>query len=50
LFAAGGVPRAAVSKETHDAGRVLQGKKIEHAFVVVNKGNAVLNILCAKPG
>ena len=50
LFAAGAVPRAAVSEETHDAGRVLQGKKIEHAFVVANKGNAVLNILSAKPG
>jgi len=50
LLAAGGVPHAAVSEETHDAGRILQGKKIEHAFIVANKGAAVLNILSAKPG
>ena len=50
LLAAGGVPRAAVPEETHDAGRILQGKKIEHAFVVANKGDSVLNILSAKPG
>jgi len=50
LLVAGGGPAAVVQEETHDSGRVLQGKKIDHAFIVTNKGTAVLNILSAKPG
>ena len=47
---AGDQPEAVVTQDTFDAGNVLKGKKIEHAFLVKNAGKAELSILSAKAG
>ena len=46
----GDQPEAVVSQDTHDAGDILKGKKVEYAFTVKNAGKAELSILSAKAG
>jgi|GEM_PF-2489330 len=42
--------KAYVAEDTFDAGNVIKGKKVEHAFVIKNMGKSDLEILSAKPG
>ena len=50
LGAAGGSPKAVIPVLTRDVGKVVFGGKVSAEFTVMNKGDAVLNILSAKPG
>ena len=43
-------PQAVVVSEMFDAGDVVKGIKVEHAFVIRNTGKGELEILSAKPG
>lgn len=43
-------PKAVVAEDTFDAGIIVKGKKVEHAFIVKNAGKSDLEILSAKPG
>jgi hypothetical protein len=42
--------KAFVAEDSFDAGNVIKGKKVEHAFVIKNMGKSDLEILSAKPG
>src|SRR5262245_19754447 len=44
------VPRAHCAETTHDFGKVKNGEKPKHEFVVTNEGTATLEILEVKPG
>src|SRR5262245_15520290 len=43
-------PRAHFAETTHDFGKVKNGEKQHHEFVVTNEGTATLEILEVKPG
>ncbi len=43
-------PRLVVQKPLFDAGEVDEGKIIKHSFVVVNRGDATLDIKNVRPG
>jgi len=43
-------PRAHFAENTHDFGKVKNGEKQHHEFVVTNEGTATLEILEVKPG
>ncbi|MBN2498134.1 MAG: DUF1573 domain-containing protein [Deltaproteobacteria bacterium] len=43
-------PAIACDKPEHDFGSVLQGEKVEHAFVIRNTGKGVLRIKRARGG
>lgn len=42
-------PEIAVDRPVYDFGSISQGKKVEHAFVIRNKGDAPLNIKSVRP-
>lgn len=46
---ASAAPEIAVDRPTYDFGSVSQGKKVEHVFIVRNKGNAPLTIKSVRP-
>jgi hypothetical protein len=43
-------PKGYVAEDSFDAGNIIKGKKVEHAFVIRNMGKSDLEILAAKPG
>ena len=44
-------PEMVIEQEVYDAGEMYRtGDKIEHAFVIRNRGSAALNIYSATPG
>ncbi len=43
-------PRIVVEGESADVGSVREGQEVEHAFKVLNAGDAVLEIKDVKPG
>ena len=43
-------PRFVLDNDAFDAGEVKEGEVIEHAFKVLNKGDAPLEIKDVKPG
>lgn len=47
--AATGKPVIECATPKFDFGRVIQGKVVEHAFVIANKGNTILNIKGVQP-
>ena len=42
-------PEIAVAKPTYDFGSITQGKKVEHQFVITNKGDSPLTIKSVRP-
>lgn len=47
--AAFAAPQVAIDRPTHDFGSISQGKKLEHTFVIKNKGDAPLTIRSVRP-
>jgi hypothetical protein len=46
-----GKPEMVIEQEVYDAGSMYRtGSKIEHAFVIKNRGTSPLNIYSATPG
>ncbi len=43
-------PKVVFQETTYDAGKIKEGDPLIHDFVVMNKGDEVLNILKVKPG
>jgi hypothetical protein len=43
-------PEAVVAQEMFNAGDILKGKRVEHAFIIRNAGTAELVINSARPG
>jgi hypothetical protein len=46
----GNGPKIACDKSVHNFGKVIQGKSVEHTFVVVNRGKEQLHIERARGG
>ncbi len=44
------VPRLALDEEEFDFGKVREGSRVTHEFVLRNQGNAVLEIKKIQPG
>jgi hypothetical protein len=44
------VPHLVIAQQTFDAGKVIEGKEVSHAFVIKNQGSGALIIKQVKPG
>ncbi len=43
-------PKAFFPEKEYDAGEILEGQPLKHAFIVENKGDEELKILKVRPG
>lgn len=43
-------PKMVIKEKVFDFGNVIEGETIEHAFIVANEGNNVLEITRVNPG